>query len=60
MDAVQLRSLHRQAVLTDLKLDKYHWYNPGQAIYYAFTKGIVDVDPETEFDIILILSLIQI
>jgi hypothetical protein len=47
--------LHRQAVLTDLKLgDNVHWYNPGQAIYYAFTKGIVDVDPETEFDIILI------
>jgi hypothetical protein len=48
MDAVQLRSLHRQAVLTDLKLgENVHWYNPGQAIYYAFTKGIVDVDPET-------------
>jgi hypothetical protein len=48
MDAVQLRSLHRQAVLTDLKLgDNVHWYNPGQAIYYAFTKGIVDIDPET-------------
>ena len=48
MDAVQLRSLHRQAVLTDLKLgDSVHWYNPGQLIYYSFTKGIVNVDPET-------------
>jgi hypothetical protein len=26
-------------VLTDLKLgENVHWYNPGQAIYYAFTK----------------------
>ena len=48
MDAVQLRSLHRQMVLTDLKLgENVHWYNPGQVIYYAFTKGIVDIDSET-------------
>ena len=48
MDAVQLRSLHRQMVLTDLKLgDNVHWYNPFQLVYYSFTKGIVDVDPET-------------
>ena len=24
-----------------------HWYNPGQVIYYAFTKGIIHIDPET-------------
>jgi hypothetical protein len=48
MDAVQLRSMHRQMVLTDLKLgENTHWYNPGQVIYYAFTKGIINVDPET-------------
>jgi len=48
MDAVQLRSLNRQMVLADLKLgENVHWYNPGQVIYYAFTKGIVHVDPET-------------
>jgi hypothetical protein len=48
MDAVQLRSLHRQMVLTDLKLgENAHWYNPGQVVYYAFTKGITSVDPET-------------
>jgi hypothetical protein len=48
MDAVQLRSLHRQMVLTDLKLgENTHWYNPGQVLYYALTKGIIDVDPET-------------
>jgi hypothetical protein len=48
MDAVQLRSLHRQMVLTDLKLgENAHWYNPGQVLYYALTKGIINVDPET-------------
>jgi hypothetical protein len=48
MDAVQLRSLHRQMVLTDLKLgENAHWYNPGQVVYYAFTKGIINIDPET-------------
>ena len=48
LDAVQLRSLHRQMVLTDLKLgEDVHWYNPGQLIYYGFTKGIINVDQET-------------
>jgi len=48
MDAVQLRSMHRQIVLTDLKLgENAHWYNPGQVLYYAFTKGIIHVDQET-------------
>jgi hypothetical protein len=48
MDAVQLRSLHRQMVLTDLKLgENAHWYNPGQILYYGFTKGITNIDPET-------------
>lgn len=48
MDAVQLRSLNRQMVLTDLKLgENANWYNPGQVLYYAFTKGIINVDPET-------------
>jgi len=48
MDAVQLRSMNRQMVLTDLKLgENTHWYNPGQVLYYAFTKGIINVDQET-------------
>lgn len=48
MDAVQLRSLHRQMVLTDLKLgENVHWYNPGQLLYYAFLKGISNTDSET-------------
>jgi len=48
MDAVQLRSMQRQMVLTDLKLgENTHWYNPGQILFYAFTKGIINVDQET-------------
>nr|YP_004376672.1 hypothetical protein FispC_p107 [Fistulifera solaris]BAK19038.1 conserved hypothetical protein [Fistulifera solaris] len=48
MDAVQLRSLHRQMALTDLKLgENVNWYNPGQILYYGFTKGVVNVDSET-------------
>ena len=48
MDAVQLRSLHRQMVLTDLKLgENANWYSPGQILYYAFTRGMVNIDPET-------------
>jgi hypothetical protein len=48
MDAVQLRSMHRQTVLTDLKLgENTHWYNPGQVLYYGFTKGIINLDQET-------------
>jgi len=48
MDAVQMRSLNRQMALTDFKLgENSHWYNPGQIIYYALTKGIVHIDPET-------------
>ena len=48
MDAIQLRALHKQMVLTDMKLgENAHWYNPGQVLYYAFTKGIIHVDPES-------------
>jgi hypothetical protein len=48
MDAVQMRSLNRQMALTDLKLgENSHWYNPGQIIYYAFTKGMINTNPET-------------
>ena len=48
IDAVQLRSIQRQTVLTDLKINKdIHWYNPGQILYNAFTKGIISVNFET-------------
>lgn len=48
IDAVQMRSLNRQLALTDFRLgENAQWYNPGQIFYYAFTKSIVNVDPET-------------
>jgi len=48
IDAVQLRSMSRQMVMTDLKLgENVHWYNPGQLIYHAFLKGMIHIDPET-------------
>lgn len=48
IDAIQLRLLHRQMVLNDLKLgENVHWYNPGQILYYAFKKGMIRIDPET-------------
>jgi hypothetical protein len=50
MDTVQLRAVRKQMVLTDFKLgENAHWYEPGQVLYYAFTKGIINVDPETGF-----------
>jgi len=48
IDAIQLSSMSRQIVLTDLKLgENVHWYNPGQVLYYSILKGIIQVDPET-------------
>ena len=48
IDAIQLRTLNKQLVLTDLKLNNnVHWYNPGQLIYYAFTNGITTLNQET-------------
>ena len=48
IDAVQLRSMSRQIILTNLKLgDNVHWYNPGQLIYYAIIRGITNVNTET-------------
>lgn len=47
-DAIQLRSLNRQLALTDLRLNEnIHWYNPGQLIYYAFIKGVVNINEDT-------------
>jgi hypothetical protein len=49
-DAVQLRSLHKNMLLTELKVgENVHWYNPGEVLYYAFIKGVINVDPETGF-----------
>jgi hypothetical protein len=52
MDAVHY-VLFTARVLTDLKLVIMSIGIIRQAIYYAFTKGIVDVDPEPEFDILI-------
>ena len=50
IDAIQLRAMSRQVVLTELKLgNNVHWYNPGQLIYYSFIRGITNVDSETGF-----------
>ena len=47
-NAIQLQSLSRQNVLGNLKLEEtIHWYNPGQIVYYAIRKAIVNIDPET-------------
>lgn len=47
-NAIQLQSLSRQNVLGNLKLEEnIHWYNPGQIVYYAIMKAIVNVNPET-------------
>jgi len=47
-DAIQLQSLSRQTVVTNLKLgENTHWYNPAQIVYYGIMKAIVHVDPET-------------
>ena len=48
VDAIQLRAINREMIMTDLKLgENIHWYNPGKLIYYGFTKGIVNTDLET-------------
>lgn len=48
MDAADISELDENSVLMDLQLgDKVHWYNPAQAIYYAFTQGIIHIDPES-------------
>lgn len=48
INATNLRSSNNQIVLTDLKLENnVHWYNPGQLLYYAFIKGIIQINSET-------------
>lgn len=49
IDAIQLRTTSRENVLTNLQLgENVHWYNPGQLIYFAFIKGMIYTNPETE------------
>jgi Uncharacterised protein family len=50
VDAVQMRTLNRSIGRTEFRVgENVHWYNPGQIIFYAFTKGIVSADPETGY-----------
>ena len=47
-DAIQLQSTGEQAFVTNLKLgENTNWYNPGQIVYYAIMKAVINVDPET-------------
>lgn len=46
--AIELEASSQALMTTDLKLESnVHWYNPGKLVYYAFTKGIIQTDPET-------------
>lgn len=48
MDAANITELDESKAFLDFQLgEKVHWYNPGQAIYYAFTRGIIHVEPES-------------
>ena len=46
--AIELESDSQTLLTADGSLgSKVHWYNPGKLIYYAFTKGIIQKDSET-------------
>lgn len=48
IDAVQLRTMNKQIILTDLKLgDNVHWFTPAQVLYHAFANGLVTLNQET-------------
>lgn len=48
MDAADITELDENSVFLDLQSgEKVHWYNPGQLIYYAFTRGMIHVDIES-------------
>lgn len=46
-DTLQVRSLNRQLFYRDLRVEEnVSWYNPGQLLYTAFRKGIIQLNPE--------------
>jgi hypothetical protein len=46
-DSDSFYSFQQEMFLTNLKGEKtVHWYNPGQLLYYAFLKGITQINPE--------------
>jgi len=47
-DAIQFESMSRQSIVSHSKLgENTHWYNPGQVIYSAIMRAIINIDPET-------------
>ena len=47
-DAIQLESLGRQSVVTNLRLgENARWYNPGQIIYSGIMRATINTNPET-------------
>ena len=47
-DAIQLESLGRQTVVTNLRLgENAHWYNPGQIIYSGIMRAVINIDLES-------------
>ncbi len=49
-DGIELRALSRQMYFKDLKFSEYtHWYNPGQIISTAFTKGILSKQEDINY-----------
>lgn len=47
--AIELESSNQALLTTDSKVGyDVHWYNPGKLLYYAFIKGIIQIDTNTD------------
>jgi len=48
INAIELDGSSEALVKADVKLGSdVHWYDPGKLFYYAFTRGIIQSDPDT-------------
>jgi hypothetical protein len=48
VNAIELEASSEALIDTDVTLgSEVHWYNPGKLLYYAFTKGIIQTEPDT-------------
>ena len=48
ISAIELDGSSEALVKADVKLGSdVHWYDPGKLIYYGFTRGIIQTDPDT-------------
>ena len=48
ISAIELDGSSEALVKADVKLGSdVHWYDPGKLFYYAFTRGIIQSDPDT-------------